>query len=189
MKQKFGDNSCVWSCGGEVRVLGCLETLLLFFMFWEVSKVPVTGGTGHLKNHLFHVILGSVLSWSWFWARALGWVISRSAFQPQLSCASVVLISVFVVRVVLTSLHLVISHWTGINTLFPGTGSSAGTGWFSLPTWRSVRCLTLFVLSVAKYFLENHNFLLLQWFYPSAGWKSPERLSLTIATSGESPCL
>lgn len=184
--KKFDDKGCVWSCGGEVRVLGCLETLLLFFVFWEVT---VTGGTGLLINHLFHVILGSVVSWPWFWARALDWMISRSAFQPQLSCASVVLISVFAVRVVLTSLHLVISHWTGINTLFPGTGSSADTGWFSPLTWRSVRCLTVFLLSVEKHFFEKHNFLLVEWFYPRAGWKSPERLSLTMATSGESPCL
>lgn len=84
---------------GQVRFLGCLNTLLLFFMFWEVTNVTGTGGTGHLKNHPFHVVLGKVLSWPWVWARALGCMISRSAFQPQLSCVSVVLISVLALRV------------------------------------------------------------------------------------------
>lgn len=171
--------------GQKVRFWAVWRPCCWFFMVWDVSNATGTGGTGHLKNDPFRV-----LSWPWFWARDLDRMISQKCLPtPAVLCFcgsnfSVCPLSCF------TSLHLVISHSTGINTLFPGTGSSAGSGWSSPPTWRSVRCLTVFTLPVTKHLFGKHkNFLLLQYFYPGAGWKSPERPSLTKATCGESPCL
>lgn len=179
--KKFDDKNC----GAKSQVLGCLETLLLIFHglrclkchWYRWDRTPE-------KWPILCAQLTLVLS-EGFGPNDL----QKCLPTPAVLCFCGSNFSVCP-QSCFTSLHLVISHSTGINTLFPGTGSSAGSGWSSPPTWRSVRCLTVFTLPVTKPLFGKHkNFLLLQYFYPGAGWKSPERPSLTKATCGESPCL
>lgn len=182
VKQKFDDKGCVWSCGGKVRFLGCLETWLLFFMVWEVSSVMVQD-TWKITHFM----------WSWamcsadpafeqgLWTECTPEVPptpavlcccgSNFGICPQ-SCFNISLLGDFPLD---RNQYLV--PW---NCFF-------SRQWLILTTYLEVS--DIFVLSVTKSLFENHNFLLFQWFYPSAGWKSPQRLSLTKATSGESPCL
>lgn len=189
VKQKFDDKGCVWNCGGKVRFLGCLKTWLLFFMVWEVSSVMVQIGQDTWK----------ITHFMWSWAMCSADPVFEQGLwtecTPEVPPTPAVLCccgSNFGIcpQSCLTSLYLVISHSTGINTLFPGTAFSAGSGWSSPPTWR---CLTSLSCQLQNPCLKTTIFCSSSGFTPVLGgnprkgrhWPRPLLVKVPVCKSVE----